>query len=83
MKYFSLLTFLDKCFKLRRYVCNGCNDLSMMSTNIDDIALLKINDVDFPCIINANSKIEVFLLKMLTLLKKTEHYKILSVYKNG
>ena len=84
MKYFSLLIFLDKGFKLGTYVCNGCHDLSMMSINLDDIDLLKINDIDYPCIINANSKIEVeSLLEMLTLLKKTEHYKILGVYKNG
>ena len=59
MKYFPPLIFLDKVFKLRTYVCNGCHDLSMMFTNLDDIAFLKIKDVDYPCVINANSKTEV------------------------
>ena len=40
------------------YVFIGWHDLLMMSTNLDDIALLKINAVDYHCIIDAISKTE-------------------------
>ena len=36
----SFTIFLD--FKLQTYVCNVCHDLLMMSTNLDNINILKI-----------------------------------------
>ena len=54
------------------YIFIGCHDLLMMSTNLNDIALLKINVVDYRCIIDANSKSEaVNLLKNLDLTEKS------------
>ena len=38
---FSLLVFLDKDYKIETYVCNGCNDLLIMSINLNDNAILK------------------------------------------
>ena len=32
--------FLDKGFKFQPDVCNGCNDVLMMSVNVNDIAVL-------------------------------------------
>ena len=32
-------TFLDKEFKFRPYVWNGCHDVLMMSVNLSDIAI--------------------------------------------
>ena len=29
------------------YVCNGCNDLLMMSISLNDIAILNIHGVDY------------------------------------
>ena len=34
---------LDKGFKFQSYVCNKCNDLLMMSMNLSDIAILKLD----------------------------------------
>ena len=35
--------FLNKGFQFQPYVCNGCHELLMMSMNLSDIAILKIN----------------------------------------
>ena len=50
--------FLDRAFKFQTYVCNGYHDLLMMSTNLDDIAVLNIKGVDSCCIISGISKSE-------------------------
>ena len=50
--------FLDKGFKFQPYVWNGCHDELMMSMNLSDIAILNINGVNYPCIINGISKSE-------------------------
>ena len=34
-------------FKFHSCVCNRCHDLVMMSTNLSDIAILKIKSVDY------------------------------------
>ena len=34
--------FLDKGFKFQPYIYNGCHDLSIMSINTDNIAILNI-----------------------------------------
>ena len=51
--------FLNKAFKFQPYVCNRCHDLLMMSINLSDIALLKIKNSDYHCIITEISKSEV------------------------
>ena len=38
--------FLDQGFKFQPYVCNGCQDLLMMSINRYDIDVLNIYDID-------------------------------------
>ena len=43
--------FLDKGFKFQIYVCSRCHDLLMMSMNLINIALLKIKNADYRCII--------------------------------
>ena len=50
--------FLDKDFKFQPNFCNGCHDLSMMSMNYYDIAILNIISVNYCCIISGISKSE-------------------------
>ena len=45
-------------FKFQDYVCNGCHDLTMLSVNISDIAIITIKNVDYRCIIQNISKSE-------------------------
>ena len=47
--------FLDKGFKFQPHVCN---DVSMMSMNLKDIAILNIHSIAYHCIINGISKKE-------------------------
>ena len=53
--------------KFQMYVSSGCHDLLMMSTNIDHIAILNINSVDYRCIISGISK-----SKAVNLLQNTD-----------
>ena len=48
--------FLDKGFKFQTYVCSGCHDLLIISTNLDDIAILNIHGADYCCIISEINK---------------------------
>ena len=43
--------FLSKGFKFQTYVCNRCHDSLMMSMNLINIALSKIKNADYRCII--------------------------------
>ena len=43
--------FLNKRLKFQPYVCNRCHDLLMMSINLSDIAIIKIKNADYHCII--------------------------------
>ena len=54
----SVRYFLEKCFMFQPNVCNGCHDI-LMSVNLKDIAILKINGVDYCCLIDGISKCEV------------------------
>ena len=57
MWYLSLLVFyLNKGFKFQTYVCNRCHDLLMMFMNLSDIAILRIKNADYFCIITGISK---------------------------
>ena len=58
--------FLDKDFKFQPNVCNGCHDLSMMSMNYCDIAILNIISVNYCCIISGISKSEAINLMQNT-----------------
>ena len=50
--------FLNKVFKFQSNVCNGCDDLVMMSMNLSNIAILNIKRADYRCIISGISKSE-------------------------
>ena len=54
--------FLNKGFKFQPYICNRCHDLLMMSMNLSDIAILKIENADYCCIITEISKSEAIKL---------------------
>ena len=50
--------FLNKGFKFQPYVCNRCHDLLVMSMKLSDIAVLKIKNADYRCMITEISKIK-------------------------
>ena len=54
--------FFNKGFKFQPYLCNRCHDLLMMSMNLSDIAILKIKNASYCCIITGISKSEVIKL---------------------
>ena len=54
--------FLDKWFGFQSGVCNGCQNVLMMSMNLNDITTLNIHDVHFCCIINRISESEAMSL---------------------
>ena len=58
--------FYDHGFEFQDYVCNGCHDLTMLSVNISDIAIITVKNVDYRCIIHNMSKSEA-----INLLKKS------------
>ena len=51
--------FFNYGFKSQDSVCNGCHDLTVLSVNINDIAIITIENVDYRCIIRSISKSEV------------------------
>ena len=51
--------FLNYSFKFQPNVCNRCHDLSMMSINLRNIAILNIKGSNYCCIISLISKNEV------------------------
>ena len=68
--------FLNKRFKFQTYVCNRCHDLLMMSTKLNNIAVLKIKNAEYRCIITGISKSEaITLLQNIDLTEKVKHYK--------
>ena len=64
--------FLNKWLKFQTYACNRCHDLLMPSMNLSNIAILKIENADYRCIISRISKSEaVKLLRNIDLTKKS------------
>ena len=57
MHDFPLLFFIYG-FKLQDYICNGCHDLTMLSLDKIDIAIITVKNVDYCCIIHNISKSE-------------------------
>ena len=49
---------VNKGFKFQPCICKRCHDLSMMSLNLSDIAILNIKRSDYRCIISGISKSE-------------------------
>ena len=54
--------FFNNIFKFQHSVYNGCHDLTMLSVNINDIAIITIKNIDNPCIIQNISKPEAIKL---------------------
>ena len=55
--------FKDIGFKYQLYVCNGCDDFSMIVQNLDDFVILRVKDVDYRCcVVNMSKKDDVSLL---------------------
>ena len=50
------LLVLYNVFKFQDSVCSVCHDLTMLSVNISDIAIVTIKSVDYPWIIHNISK---------------------------
>ena len=61
---------LNKGFKFQTYENNRCHDLLMMSVNLSDIAILKIENADNYCIISRISKSDA--IKLLQNIDLTE-----------
>ena len=89
--------FLYYSFKFQPNVCKRCHDLLMTSMNLSYIFILNIKGHDYHCIITVTSKSKAInYCKIVTQLKKVEHYKkskncklkkyiktFESIYKNG
>ena len=56
MYYFALLIFSDNGFQAA--ISTGSHYVVMLSMNFNDIALLKVNRLDYRCIINGINKSE-------------------------
>ena len=68
--------FLNKRFKFQTYVCNRCHDLLMMPMNLGNIAIVKIKNVVYGCIITGISKDEAIkLFQNIDLIEKAKLYK--------
>ena len=65
--------FLNKGFKFQPNVSNRCHDLIMISMKLSDIAITKMKNTDYRCIITGISKsIAMKLLDYVDLTKKNE-----------
>ena len=75
--------FLNKGFKFPPNVCNRYHDLSMMSVNLSDIAILNMKGSDYCCIaswISINEAIN--LMQNIDLTKKSRTLWNIKVYYN-
>ena len=61
--------FFNHGFKFQDYVCNGCHDLTMLSVNISDIAIITVKHVEYRCIIHNISKSEANNLSKILVLE--------------
>ena len=50
-------------FKFQDYVCNGCHDLTILSVNISNIAIITVKNVDYRYIIHNSKSEAINLLK--------------------
>ena len=67
--------FFNHGFEFQDSVCNGCHDLTILSVNIRDIAIITVKNVDY-CCIGHNSKSEAInLLKNSVLEDRRYIYK--------
>ena len=55
--------FKDIGFKYQPYVCNGCDDFSMIVQTLDDFVILRVKGVDYRCcVVNMSKKDGISLL---------------------
>ena len=68
---------MEKGFKFQLDVCNGCQNVLIMSLNVSDIAILNIHGVDYHFITSEFVKTETINLmqNMDFTLKKAGNYK--------
>ena len=66
---------LNKGFKFQLQVCNSCQDLLQMYMNRSDIAILKIKNADYCCIVSGISKRDT--IKLMQNIDSTEKSKTL------
>ena len=62
-------SFFNHEFKFQEYTCNGYHDLTMLSVNTSNIAIITIKNVDYCCIIHNISKSEAINLLKNSLLE--------------
>ena len=43
--------FLDSSYRYKPGVCDGCNDISMMAYEAENMAMLNIKGIDYRCVI--------------------------------
>ena len=65
--------FLNHGFEFQDSVCNGCHDLTMLSVNISNVAIITIKNVDYRCIIHNISKSEEINLLKNSMLENREY----------
>ena len=59
--------FFNHGFKLQDSVCSGCHELTMVSFNISDIAIITFKNVDCCCIHNISKSEAINLLESVVL----------------
>ena len=50
--------FINHELKFQDSVCNGCHNLTMLTLNIREIAIITIKNVDYHCFIHNTNKSE-------------------------
>ena len=65
--------FFNHGFEFGDSICNGCHDLSTLSFNISDIAIIAVKNIDYRCIIHNISKSEAIDLLESSVLKDREY----------
>ena len=65
--------FFNHGFEFGDSICNGCHDLSTLSFNISDIAIITVKNIDYRCIIHNISKSEAIDLLESSVLKDREY----------
>ena len=48
--------FKDITYKFQPYVCNGCHDISMITYELKNIAILNVKSIDYRCVLWNMSK---------------------------
>ena len=65
--------FFNHGFKIQDSACNRCHDLTMLDVNINDIAIITIQNIDYRCIIHNISKSEATNLLENSVLEDCEY----------